>query len=268
MALKGTGLLLVLTLLLFAARMYAARLIGFGDSEALYACYALHPQAAYLDHPGLVGVLAVVHRRRGASDARGRPCHHDRGARDGVFPWLVFVVARRLGAEVRPAAIAAMVVAVTPEIAVGLFAMTPDLPLAYLWLGFLGTAALAFESEPRGVGAAALFLVAGVCAGASATAKVTGALLLPAFAVSIALDPKHRRTIWPWLGLAVRACSPCSPSRATRRSRAFPCSATASSTPRRTRACRCGTSARSSAGSSSTCRRSSRCWPSPWRASS
>ena len=28
---------------------------GFGDSEALYACYALHPQPAYLDHPALIG---------------------------------------------------------------------------------------------------------------------------------------------------------------------------------------------------------------------
>ena len=45
---------------LLAVRLYAASHVGFGDSEALYACYALHPQPAYLDHPGLIGVIARV----------------------------------------------------------------------------------------------------------------------------------------------------------------------------------------------------------------
>ena len=35
-------------------------MIGFGDSEALYACYAMHPQPAYLDHPGLIGVIMQI----------------------------------------------------------------------------------------------------------------------------------------------------------------------------------------------------------------
>ena len=41
-------------------RFYAAQVVGFGDSEALYACYAAHPQPAFLDHPGLVGLVARV----------------------------------------------------------------------------------------------------------------------------------------------------------------------------------------------------------------
>src|SRR6185503_15989138 len=48
----------VVSVVLLAVRLAAARVVGFGDSEALYACYALHPQPAYLDHPGLVGLFA------------------------------------------------------------------------------------------------------------------------------------------------------------------------------------------------------------------
>ena len=55
---RMTGLLAAVSLVLFAVRIFAATRVGFGDSEALYACYALSPQPAYLDHPGLVGLFA------------------------------------------------------------------------------------------------------------------------------------------------------------------------------------------------------------------
>src|SRR5207248_9764051 len=43
---------------LLVARLFAAGRVGFGDSVALYACWAMHPQPAYLDDPGLAGILA------------------------------------------------------------------------------------------------------------------------------------------------------------------------------------------------------------------
>ena len=54
-ALRGA---LLASVLLLAVRLYAAGELGFGDSEALYASYALYPQPVYLDHPGLIGLLA------------------------------------------------------------------------------------------------------------------------------------------------------------------------------------------------------------------
>ena len=53
-----TALLALASLVLLATRLHAATVVGFGDSEALYASWALHPQPAYLDHPALVAVLA------------------------------------------------------------------------------------------------------------------------------------------------------------------------------------------------------------------
>jgi hypothetical protein len=193
--------LLLLTVVMIALRLYAAQTVGLGDSEALYVCYALHPQAAYLDHPGLVGVLASSLGSGTAPTAL--VVHTTTAMLASTFPWLVLIVARRMGAATRPAAIAGLVVAVTPEIGIGLFALTPDLLLAWLWLGFLGVAALALAAEPKSVRAAALFPIAGAIAGVAATAKVTGVLLLPALALTVLGDRRHRRTVWPWVGLLV-----------------------------------------------------------------
>ena len=110
--------LLALTGVLIGVRLYAARVIGFGDSEALYACYALHPRPAYLDHPGLVGVFASA--LGGGLIPSPQAAHVATAALASAFPWLVVIVARGMGAEVRPAAIAGLVTAAAPEIAVAL----------------------------------------------------------------------------------------------------------------------------------------------------
>src|SRR5512135_3161916 len=164
--------------LLLGVRLFASTQVGFGDSEALYACYALHPQPAYLDHPGLVGVFASA--LGGGTIPSPQAAHVATAALATMIPWLVVIVSRRIGADARMAAIAGLVVAATPEIGVGLFGMTPDLLLAYTWLAFLGVAAMALDAEPRSTRAAALFAAAGVLAGVSATAKVSGIFLAPA----------------------------------------------------------------------------------------
>jgi hypothetical protein len=49
---------LLVSFALFGLRLQLAGHTGFGDAEALYICYALHPQPAYLDHPGFVDQVA------------------------------------------------------------------------------------------------------------------------------------------------------------------------------------------------------------------
>ncbi len=192
---------------LVSVRWYAARHVGFGDSEALYACYALHPAPAYLDHPGFVGQLA----RGIAGEDTPTPysIHSVTAVLATALPWLLNIVARRLGATQRAALIAALLFAVVPVIAVGLFAITPDLPLAFAWLSTLGFAGAALEAEPKSARAAAFFLGAGVMAGVASSSKATGALLLLSLPVVYLTAggeaAKHRRTIWPWLGLACAA---------------------------------------------------------------
>ncbi len=222
--------LVAVSVVLFGLRLWAASRVGFGDSEALYASWAVHPQPAYLDHPGLVGLVA---RLIGEGAVPTPACTHVVTAViSTLVPWLVVAVARAAGAAKRPAVIAGLVVALVPEIAVGLFALTPDLVLAPLWLGAIGLAIVGLsprapDAERAGapksgdappssrrfvpsIRTAGALLGAGLLAGIAASAKVSGFLLLVALVivyVQIARSDESpgtvraARSIWPWAGL-------------------------------------------------------------------
>ena len=194
-----------LSLAFLAVRLYAAGHVGFGDSEALYAAYALHPQASYLDHPGLIGVIARAIGHGGAPSPSA--AHHVTAVASTVLPWLLALAARAAGATWRASLLAAIAFAAAPEIAVGLFAMTPDLPLAFAWTAALGLAATGLAADAGSTRAAAAFLFAGVLAGVACAAKVSGALLAVGLVVTYASRPArdHARTPWPWTGLLLGA---------------------------------------------------------------
>jgi hypothetical protein len=215
--------LVAVSILLLALRLWAATRVGFGDSEALYASWAVHPQPAYLDHPGLVGLVARVIGEGGVPTPGS--AHVVSSLVATLVPWLLVLVARAAGAEKRHAAMAGLVLAVIPEIAVGLFALTPDLLLAPLWLGALGLAIIGLAPRnAEGPGSAApsstrfapsirtagALLGAGLLAGVAASAKVSGLLLVASLAIVYAqvarsdVDPRAvraARSLWPWAGL-------------------------------------------------------------------
>lgn len=194
--------LAAVSVVLMAVRAYAATRIGFGDSEALYASYALHAQPAYLDHPGLVGIFA---RALGAgAPPTPASAHLATAALATAAPWVMALACRAAGASWRRSFGTALVVALVPEMAIGLFAMTPDLLLSLAWTGSLGFAAFAMCAAPGSARATLGFGAAGLLAGIAAASKVSGLLLLPALAVAYALRPArcHARTAAPWAGLA------------------------------------------------------------------
>jgi hypothetical protein len=205
--------LLGLSVAMLGIRFYAAQVVGFGDSEALYACYAAHPQPAFLDHPALVGLVARV-IGEGAIPTPLR-VHAITSLVATVVPWIVFSTARATSAARGPAALAGLIVAVIPETAVGLFGLTPDLLLAPAWLGVLALAALAMRGAASSNRSAAAFLGAGLLAGVACAAKVSGLLLFAALfftyvaaafsdAPGLGKDTRARaavRTVWPWAGL-------------------------------------------------------------------
>ena len=202
---KAFGALVATSAVLLAVRLYAARRVGFGDSEALYAAYALHPQPAYLDHPGLIGVVA---RTIGGGTSPGaEQAHTVTAVAATLMPWALALACRASGASWRRAFVAASVVALVPEIAIGLFAMTPDLLVALAWTGAVACAAVAIQSLPGSVVAAAAFGAAGVLAGTAAASKATGVLLLAALGIAYATPAcrPHGRTVAPWAGLAAGA---------------------------------------------------------------
>src|SRR5580698_6427844 len=107
-----TAALRAATAAFLALRLVAASRVGFGDSEALYASYALHPQPAYLDHPGLIGVFAGI-LGKGTSPSPWA-AHVVTSILATLAPWAVAVAARATGAGWRAALAVAIGVALVP----------------------------------------------------------------------------------------------------------------------------------------------------------
>src|SRR5580692_3821844 len=116
--------LVVASVALLAVRLLAATRVGFGDSEALYASYALHPQPAYLDHPGLIGIVARA--IGGGSSPSPLHAHLATTLAATAWPWVMALTCRAAGASWARSLRTALVAGLAPEIAVGLFALTPD----------------------------------------------------------------------------------------------------------------------------------------------
>lgn len=199
--------LAIASVVLLALRLWAASVVGFGDSEALYVSWAAHPQPAYLDHPGLVGLFARI---IGGGIPTPFVTHVVTSVIATLVPWLTLVIARALGAPPERAEVAGLVLALVPETAVGLFALTPDLLLAPTWLGAIALAVVGLRGEAGSTRSAGALLGAGLLAGIAASAKASGLLLLFALALTyvvVARGARGRvgaqvaRGIWPWAGL-------------------------------------------------------------------
>ena len=204
---EGQGVMLLLGLLsifLTGARLLAGKTVGFGDSEALYASYAFYPQAAYLDHPGFISLVA---RAIGAGRAPSPADAHLVTTTISMFtPWLGFAAARAYGQTRRAACITGIALTVAPVMAVGLFAMTPDLVLAPLWLASLALALSGLRARAageKGSRVAIAFVFAGLLAGIATSAKVSGVCLMLTLAIVYARTRKDARTPWAWIGLAL-----------------------------------------------------------------
>lgn len=197
-----------LSLALLALRLNTAHGLGFGDSEALYASYALHPQASYLDHPGLIGYLMRL--LGGGKAPSPELAHAVSSVVATLVPWLGAVAARATGVAWDRALRTMLGLALVPELSIGLFGVSPDLPLAALWLAALALAAHLTRLElEQSSGAKTLWpsLALGVVLGLGVLAKVSMVLLAAAL-LAFSLTPRMR-PIWrgagPWAGLACAA---------------------------------------------------------------
>lgn len=195
----------VVSMAMLALRLDVARFAGFGDAEALYASYALHPQPAYLDHPGLIGTIARW-IGRGSAPEPGT-AHVFTACLATLVPWVGALAARAGGACWRDAMRTVLVLALVPEIGIGLFGLTPHLPLSLAWLGALGLGALALRAPPRSFRALTATLGAGALVGIACLSHATGALLgLALLTAFVARGELARwKTAAPWAAIAVVA---------------------------------------------------------------
>jgi len=192
-------------LLVLVLRLQIATWSGFGDAEALYASYALFPQPAYLDHPGFIGQLARWIGR--GSVPTPQAAHVFTSVVAALVPALGLWAARAAGAGWTGALGTALTLTLVPELSIGLFALSPDLPLAVLWLATLGFAAVSVRAEPRSFRALWSTLAAGALVGVACLAKVSGGLLGLALVATWLTRPLRSRwrTVAPWGALGVAA---------------------------------------------------------------
>jgi hypothetical protein len=196
-------LAVLLTAGLLMARTWLASGLGYADAEALYAVYAAYPQPAYLDHPGLVGTFT---RALGGGDIPSpRAMHWAAIVGATVLPWWGLLAARLTGARGPLAFRTFFALALAPELAIGLFAINPDLLLAYGWLATLGLAGFALRREAGSTAALASILAAAGLAALSTLAKVSGALLFGVLVWTLFApsNRRHLKTIAPYAAAIV-----------------------------------------------------------------
>ena len=194
---------------LLALRLVAAEAVGWGDAEALYACWALFRQPSYLDHPGFIGWIGAI-----LAGANGVPdpvtTHRVTATAATGFAWLGGLAARGVGASWRGALLAVLALLIVPELAIGLFAFTPDLPLAFAWIAALGCAGVALRYPPSSWQATAGTVGAGLFTGVALMSKISGATLALALVATWLSRPARPRlkTIAPYAALLVGMVTP------------------------------------------------------------
>ncbi|MGE0323786.1 MAG: ArnT family glycosyltransferase [Polyangiaceae bacterium] len=200
---RGIKYALAFSFALLALRLWVASKVGFGDAEALYASYALHPQPAYLDHPGLIGFFAGW---LGDGQAPAPlACHVISAFLSTALPWLGAWTAWQLGAKSDKLHYTVIALLLLPEVSIGLFGFTPDLLLAPLWILALGAYAGFVKSEPGSTRALGFALLGGACLGLGILSKISMLLLLPVLFVSLRSEQgrRHVRTLAPWGALLI-----------------------------------------------------------------
>ncbi len=187
---------LLTSAVLLGLRLDLSRRLGLGDAEALFFSYGLHPQPAYLQHPGLIGWLA---RCLGA-EASPFAIHAWTALGATALPWFGVIAARACGAQGSPSWRSYFALALLPELCLGSFAFTPDVPFACFWLAALACAGGALRHPPETFRSLLATLGAGVAVALCCLSKQAGWLLLLSFAAVLfgPTQAARRRSLGPW----------------------------------------------------------------------
>ena len=105
---------------------------GLGDSAALYACYGLHLQGCYLDHPPLIGLLT-----RAVTAVAGESSLGVRLVPILLFPATAFLLhdlAASISGRPRAGFLAVLLLVASPVYFIGGLASTPDAPASLFWM--------------------------------------------------------------------------------------------------------------------------------------
>ncbi len=199
--LSQEALLGVVVFLILLVRIYVAGATHLTEDEAYYRQWSMHLDLGYFDHPPMVawGVRA------------GIALLGDNSLGVRIFPlltsvvtsFLVFELARTLGAQTRVSIRAALWYNATITVGLGSFLAIPDSAAAMFWAAT--AVCLARADHDRG---AVWWCVAGLFGGLTCLSKYSGLFLAPGAFLWLVSSPEGRKKLlspWPWATLVIAA---------------------------------------------------------------
>jgi 4-amino-4-deoxy-L-arabinose transferase-like glycosyltransferase len=188
-----------LILSVLALRLWVAATLPLTEDESYYRLWAQAPALGYFDHPPMIAWWIWLGRRLIGDTPLGVrlvPCLSSAAA-----SFLVFDLARALGAP-RQAALRGVVwYNATLLVAAGAMLAVPDSPAALFWL-----ASLCCIARARKESSYQWWLGAGTAAGLAALSKYSALFLGPGVLIWLLLRPEGRAALLrpgPWLALTV-----------------------------------------------------------------
>lgn len=185
--------------LISMARLIAAWAIPLTEDEAYYRLWAQSLQFGYYDHPPMIAWWIRLGTMLAGDDPLGVRLAPVLAT--AATSWVVFDIARRLGAGTATAERAAIWYNATLLVAVGGQMATPDAPATLFWALALWCALRAWE-HPR------WWLAAGAAAGLGCLSKYSALFLGPGmllWLVSSADGRTRLKTPWPWSAVVIAA---------------------------------------------------------------
>lgn len=193
--------LVIALLALTVARLLAAAAVPLTEDEAYYRLWAGTLQAGYYDHPPMIAWMIRAGMAICGDDPLGVRLLPTLAC--GLTGFLVFDLARELGAGREAAARASLWFNATLLVAAGGSLATPDAADTPFWV--LTLCGLARTRRPGGE---AWWLAAGAAAGLACLSKYSALFVAPGVLVWLALRPGGLAVLrkpWPWAAAVVAA---------------------------------------------------------------
>ncbi len=168
-------------------RMVVMGLTGPGDSESYYWAWSQRLDLAYYDHPPMVAWLIKL-----STDLGGDTTFFLRLPSLILFMlmgWLIYRLSIDLFDDARIAFYSLLTFNLIPIFGIGALQMTPDIPSAICYLGFV----LVINRLLVNDGPGWLWLILGVLLGIGALGKYFAILLVPSAVLLVALVPEYQK---------------------------------------------------------------------------
>jgi 4-amino-4-deoxy-L-arabinose transferase-like glycosyltransferase len=198
----GLRTLAVLTGAVLVFHGVVAGLIHLTEDEAYYRIWSLSPAAGYFDHPPMIAWWIWLGRHIGGDDAFGVRLLPVLAS--AITSFLVFDMARLVGASERAAARAGIWYNATLLAAAGAMLAIPDAPASLFWQTTAWCVLKAFQGRR----VFAWWIAAGVAAGLATLSKYSGLFLAPGVFLLLVATERGRAQLkspGPWLAMVIAA---------------------------------------------------------------